>query len=105
MYICSIHFGMIVSFQHKGLKLLWTKGDRSKLPPTMVDKIIRILNIIDHLETVPDDLQGLEFLRPHPLKGDFAGFWSMTVNGNWRIIFQFDNQKHEASILNFLDYH
>lgn len=71
----------------------------------MVNKIIRILNIIDNLESVPDDLQGLEFLRPHQLKGDKADFWAMTVNGNFRIIFQFDNHTHEASILDFLDYH
>lgn len=71
----------------------------------MVGKIIRILNIIDTLEIIPDDLQGLEFLRPHPLKGNYAGYWSLTVNGNYRIIFQFDNKSHEASILDFLDYH
>lgn len=96
---------MIVSFQHKGLKLLWLKGDRSKLPPTMIDKIVRILTIIDTLECVPDDLEGLPFLRPHPLKGNLDGFWSMSVSGNWRIIFMFDNKTREASILDFLDYH
>lgn len=71
----------------------------------MVSKIIRVLNIIDNLETVPDDLAGLQFLRPHPLKGDLSGFWAMSISGNWRIIFQFDNGTHEASILYFIDYH
>jgi len=65
---------MIVSIQHKGLKLLWTKGDRSKLPAPMVPKIERVLAIIDELELVPDDLQDLIFLRPHPLKGNLKGF-------------------------------
>ena len=29
------------------------------------------------------DLPGF---RLHPLKGDLAGFWSVTVPGNWRVI-------------------
>ena len=96
---------MIQSIQHKGLKLLWTKGDKSKLPPAMIAKILRILTIIDALETVPDDLQNLPFLRPHPLKGDLTGFWAMDVSGNWRIIFRFDNASHNAYELDFIDYH
>ncbi len=29
--------------------------------------------------------------RLHPLKGDLAGFWSVTVSGNWRIVFRFES--------------
>jgi proteic killer suppression protein len=28
--------------------------------------------------------------RLHPLSGDLAGFWSVTVTGNRRIIFRFE---------------
>ena len=97
--------GMIESIQHKGLKLLWTKGDQSKLPAAMIPKIVRILTIIDALEIVPGDLQDLPFLRPHSLKGDLSGFWAMDVSGNWRIIFRFDNVSRNAYDLNFIDYH
>ena len=96
---------MIKSIQHKGLKLLWTKDDRSKVPATMVDKILRVLTIIEALEKVPDDLQDLPFLRPHPLKGNLQGFWAMDITGNWRIIFRFDNLSHCAYDLDFIDYH
>ena len=27
----------------------------------------------------------------HPLKGDFKGFWAVTVRANWRIVFRFEN--------------
>jgi plasmid maintenance system killer protein len=27
----------------------------------------------------------------HPLKGDLKGFWSLTVSGNSRLIFGYDN--------------
>ena len=96
---------MIISIQHKGLKLFWTKGDRSKLPASMVPKIERVLSIIDELELVPDDLQDLIFLRPHPLKGNLKDFWAMGISGNWRIIFKFNNTDHTAYDLDFIDYH
>lgn len=96
---------MIASFHHKGLKLFWTKGDKSKLPSTMVSKIERVLVIIDNLQIVPDDLEGLFHLRPHPLKGDLQDFWAMGITGNWRLIFKFDNQKKVAFDIDLVDYH
>jgi toxin HigB-1 len=96
---------MIVSFQHKGLKLYWFKGDISKLPSEMSAKIQRILNLIDYLENVPEDLENLIFLKPHQLKGNFKNFWAFQVNGNWRIIFKFNNITKEATELNLIDYH
>jgi proteic killer suppression protein len=39
----------------------------------------------------------------HPLKGDLAGLWSVTVTGNWRITFRFEGgQAHDVDLL---DYH
>ena len=46
----------IVSIKHKGLKLLWTKGDRSKVNALQIKKLVRVLTIIDALEQVPEDL-------------------------------------------------
>ena len=41
--------------------------------------------------------------RLHQLKGSRKGFWSITVNGNWRLTFEFlDGNVH---ILNYEDYH
>ncbi len=41
--------------------------------------------------------------RLHPLKGNRKGIWSITVNGNWRIIFKFEDGN--AYIVDYLDYH
>nr|WP_298411902.1 type II toxin-antitoxin system RelE/ParE family toxin [uncultured Halomonas sp.] len=46
------------------------------------------------------DLPGL---RLHELKGDRLGMWSVTVSGNWRVTFCFDNGDAEA--VNYEDYH
>jgi proteic killer suppression protein len=37
------------------------------------------------------------------LKGELAGFWSLTVNGNWRVIFRFTGV--DVELLDYLDYH
>jgi proteic killer suppression protein len=41
----------------------------------------------------------------HPLKGDRKGFWSLTVTGNWRLIFQYDQRTNTAIDMDLLDYH
>lgn len=46
------------------------------------------------------DLPGL---RLHPLKGDRAGQWSVSVTGNWRIVFRFADG--EAVDVDLVDYH
>lgn len=94
---------MIETIKSKALRLLWEKGDGSKLPPLQLKKIKLILQIIDDLEEVPEDLVNLVSFRPHPLKGNLQGFWSLDVTGNYRIIFRFENRS--AFDLDYLDTH
>ena len=44
-------------------------------------------------------------LRLHLLNGDLKGFWSLTVTGNWRLIFAYDAATNTATLLDLLDYH
>ena len=39
----------------------------------------------------------------HPLKGDKKDIWSVSVSGNWRITFYFEDQ--DAYLVDYLDYH
>ena len=79
---------MNAGFRHKGLKLLYEKGERRRVPSEFADKIERILfRLNEATEPVNMDLPGF---RLHPLKGDLKGFWSVSVSGNWRIIFRFE---------------
>jgi proteic killer suppression protein len=41
--------------------------------------------------------------RLHPLTGKQKGYWSVTINGNWRLIFRFDGP--DAELVDYLDYH
>ena len=92
---------MIRRFRHKGLKLLFEKGDRRKVQSDYADRIERILARLEEASEVGNmDLPGF---RLHPLKGDLAGFWSVTVSGNWRLIFRFEGG--HASDVDLSDYH
>ena len=52
--------------------------------------------------TVIDDID-LPGFRLHPLKGDMKGLWSIEVNKNWRITFEF--KAGDVYIVNYEDYH
>jgi proteic killer suppression protein len=42
-------------------------------------------------------------LKLHHLKGDLAGFYAVTVSGNWRVIFRFEDG--QATEVDLIDYH
>lgn len=92
---------MIAGFRHKGLRLLFEKGDRRKIPPEYANKIERILARLEEASDARNmDLPGF---RLHPLKGDFAGFWAVSVSGNWRVVFRFE--EGNARDVDLIDYH
>lgn len=67
----------------------------------MADKIENVLGVLDMALTIDDiDLPGY---RLHPLKGDLAGLWSVTIRANWRIVFRFENGT--ALDVELIDYH
>ena len=92
---------MIENFGNKVLARFFEDDDRRKLPASQIDKIARILARLNEAITVQD--MGLPGYRLHPLKGELAGFWSVTVSGNWRIIFRFENGS--AFDVDLIDYH
>jgi len=69
----------------------------------MIRKIEIVLDIIDSIEKVPDDLFPFPDLKPHILKGNRKGDWSLEVTANWRIKFNYDNDT--ASAYDLEDYH
>lgn len=92
---------MIVSIQHKGLRLLWAKNDPSKLPSAHVVKLKSLLTYLNKAASITDmDLPGANL---HQLKGKLKGFWSISVSGNYRLIFEFKDG--DAYLVDYLDYH
>jgi toxin HigB-1 len=76
----------LAGFRHKGLRRLYDEDNAKGLSVAVVDKLRKLLFA---LETAQDIEQVRRFpgWKLHPLKGELKGFWSLTVTGNWRLIF------------------
>jgi toxin HigB-1 len=92
----------IRSIRHKGLKRLYEMGEVRGLPTRMVEKIGDILLAIDEADKV-QDIELFPGWKLHALKGNLKGFWSVTVTGNLRVIFRFENG--DAFDVDLIDYH
>jgi proteic killer suppression protein len=92
---------VIESFQHKGLKRFYERGERRGLNPNMIPKIEEILSIFSAAESVEE--ANIPGYRLHPLTGELKGFWSVRVTGNWRIVFRFEDGN--ALDIDLVDYH
>ncbi|MGN6418047.1 MAG: type II toxin-antitoxin system RelE/ParE family toxin [Pseudobacter sp.] len=93
---------MIVSIKHKGLQLFWEKNDASKLPHAYVKKIRACLDLLNRSGNL-SELRNRRRYRLHQLSGSLIDYWAITVSGNDRIIFKFENGN--VYLLNYLDYH
>jgi proteic killer suppression protein len=92
---------MIKSFAHKGLERFFLKGSKAGIKAIHADRLRLMLAMLDQARVIEDmDAPGL---RLHALKGDLSGYWSVTVQANWRLIFQFDGA--DAHLVDYLDYH
>lgn len=92
---------MIKSFKHKGLQAFFQSGSKKGIQAKHANKLRLQLAAIDTAHSIDDiDIPGY---RLHPLKGQRKNLWSITVNGNWRITFEFE--QGDAYIVNYEDYH
>ncbi len=92
---------MIKSFRHRGLQALYEGRRPAKVAPSHVAKLGRILTALDR-SSGPDGM-GLPGFRLHPLKGGLKGYLSVSVSGNWRVTFRFEDGR--AVEIDYLDYH
>ena len=92
---------MIKTFKHKGLKKFFETGSKAGIQAKHERRLRMQLAAIDTASIIEDiDLPGFKL---HPLRGNRDGVWSITVNGNWRVTFEFKDGN--AYILNYEDYH
>jgi proteic killer suppression protein len=92
---------VIRTIRHKGLKRLYEDDDPRGVFAEHVEKLRDILARLDAATTAADmELPGF---RLHPLKGEWKGFWAVTVRANWRVIFRF--AAGEAVDVDYIDYH
>ena len=98
--------GMIKSFRHKGLKKFFETGSTAGIQPAHAKKLRRQLLVLD-TSTSPSDMDVLGW-GLHPLTGrnpknhDVEKHYSISVNGNWRLTFKFENE--DAILVDYQDY-
>lgn len=92
---------MIKSFKHKGLEAFFLSGSKKGIQPHHAAKLQIQLATLDNA-TGPEDMNAPAW-RLHPLSGNLAGHWAITVNGNWRLTFRFVGK--DAELVDYQDYH
>ncbi len=94
---------MIKSFKHKGLELFYTKGSMRGIQAMHANRLRVILNRLNLMTEISD--LDIPSLRLHKLKGNMANLWSVTVQANWRITFEFNEKDENVYIVDYQDYH
>lgn len=91
----------IKSFQHKGVEQFFLKNSKAGIQAAHAKKLSRLLGRLN-VSTKPEDmnLPGFDF---HTLKGQDAGRFAVSVNGNWRLTFMFEGI--DPVLVDYRDYH
>lgn len=93
---------MLVSFGSKQTEQIWN-GIRVKKMPIEIQKIgRRKLRMLNNSQDIKD-LRIPPSNRLEKLSGNLSGFYSIRINKQWRIIFQWE--KGNASEVAIVDYH
>lgn len=92
---------MIKTFRHKGLEAFFRSGSQAGIQAIHAKRLRELLTALN-VATTPSDLARPSW-RLHGLAGDRQGFYALTVQANWRLVFRFDGP--DVELLDYLDYH
>lgn len=95
---------MIASFRDEWLRGFFVEDTRlRRIPPDLERRLFRRLQMIDDA-TTDQDLRVPPSNHFERLRGNLAGFHSIRVNSQWRLIFRWDGGRGEAHDV-YLDDH
>ena len=93
---------MIRTFADRTTRELYATGKSTRWPPDIRRRAVRKLEYLD-LAVRLEDLKVPRGNRLHALSGDRRGQYSISINDQWRICFQFkDGDAYDVEIC---DYH
>jgi proteic killer suppression protein len=93
---------MIRTWRNAATRKIWEGGMPNQFRGLDVDAAIDLLLALN-VATSLRDLSPLKSVGLHKLKSDRKGQWAMSVNGPWRICFEF--RKGDAYSVEIVDYH
>ena len=95
---------MIVSFRDEWLHAFFADDIRSRnIPSDLEDRLFRKLQMLDDA-TSDQDLRVPPSNHFEKLRGKLSGFHSIRINKRWRLVFQWDGSRGEATGV-YLDDH
>ena len=93
---------MIISFGSKETQKIWEGEFAKKLPPPIQSIARRKLRMINNSADI-NDLRVPPANHLEKLIGDWIGYYSIRINRQWRIVFQWKNGN--AFNVQTIDYH
>src|SRR5271157_189 len=94
-------YTVIRSFRHRGIERFFRTGSKAGIQAKHAERLRVQLFALDNAKR-PSDM-GAPGWQLHPLKGPLAGHWSVSVSGNWRLTFAFEDE--DAILVDYQDYH
>lgn len=93
---------MIKSFSDKETERIWNGFQSRKLPSEIQNVARRKLRMINNAENI-NDLRIPPANHLEKLSGNLSGLYSIRINNQWRIIFNWENDN--AYEVQIIDYH
>jgi proteic killer suppression protein len=92
---------VIQSFRHKGVEKFFLTGSKAGIQAKHAKRLANQLDVLDEA-SAPEEMN-VSGWKWHPLKGELAGHWAVSVSGNWRLTFTFEGT--DAVLVDYQDYH
>jgi proteic killer suppression protein len=92
---------MIKSFRHKVVQKFFETGSMKGIQPQHSKRLRLQLFALDRA-VEPEDMN-IPGWQWHPLRGELADHWAVSVNGNWRLTYTFEG--NDAVLVDYQDNH
>lgn len=92
---------MIRTFRHKGIEAFFRTGSTAGVQAKHVTRLrFQLARLSVASEAKDMNAPGWKL---HPLKGRLKDHWAVSVSGNWRLTFTFEDG--DAVLVDYQDYH
>ncbi len=92
---------MIRTFRHKGIEAFFLTGKTAGVQAKHAARLrLQLARLSVANEAKDMNAPGWKL---HPLKGRLKDHWAVSVSGNWRLTFTFENG--DAVLVDYQDYH
>lgn len=92
---------MIKTVKNKALRKYIFDWDKSKINPKHLGRINQVISVLHSAKNIKSI--ALPGMNLHSLKGELEDYWSVSITGNYRLTFKFENG--DIFELDYIDYH